>query len=112
MSENKITYEDIKQYEGFLKMAPSFLLERWAKKNTNLVSKFKSQIEPRILNLNEERKKKLDMVLNSEVEELQNILSDAYAQSNKKQYKILAKPKYKGFIEDNLNEIRKMLNDR
>ena len=52
------------------------------------------------------------MVLNSEVEELQNILSDAYAQSNKKQYKILAKPKYKGFIEDNLNEIRKMLNNQ
>ncbi|MDO5859625.1 hypothetical protein [Methanobrevibacter sp.] len=112
MSENKITYDDIKDYEKLLSLAPSFLLERYAKKNTNLVLKFESKIRPFIDKMNDGQKNKLDIVLNSEIEELQSILQDAYQKSNKKQYKILANPKYRKFIEINLDEIREMTSEK
>lgn len=105
----KITYDDIKNYEKLFSLTPSFLLERWAKKNTNLVSKFESRIQDNLDNLNEGHKRKLDLILNSDVEELQNILQEAYDISDKKQYKILANPKYKEFIKLNLDEIRKLV---
>ena len=41
---DKITYGDVREYENLFIMAPSFLLERFAKRNSNIVSKFKSQI--------------------------------------------------------------------
>ena len=43
MSENQLTYEDVKAYEKFFTLTPAFLLERFAKKNTNLV--FKKQLK-------------------------------------------------------------------
>lgn len=109
MSEDKITYSDVEEYEKFFSLIPSFLLERFAKKNTNLVLKFESKVRGFMGNLSDGQKKKLDLVLNSDVDELQSIMDEAYNISNKKQYKILANPKYKQFIEDNLNEIRKMV---
>ena len=109
MGENEITYADIKEYESLFTLEPSFLLERFAKRNSNLVLKFKSTIESHIDNLNDDQKNKLDIILKTDVEDLQNILYEAYMKSNKKQYKILANPEYKDFIEFNLDEIRKMV---
>ncbi|WP_407424357.1 hypothetical protein [Methanobrevibacter sp.] len=109
MSENKITYEDVKEYEKFFTLIPPFLLERFAKKNKNIVLKFKSKAESYLGRLNDHQKSKLDIVLNSDVDELQRIMNEAYSRSNKKQYKILGNPKYKQFVEDNLNEVRKMV---
>lgn len=109
MSDEKITYDDVVQYEKFFSLTPSFLLERFAKKNTNLVLKFESKVNSFMANLNENQKKKLDIVLNSDIEELQSVMDEAYQKSNKKQYKILANPKYREFIELNLNEVRKMV---
>lgn len=109
MSEEKITYDDIKQYEKFFTLTPSFLLERFAKKNKNLVLKFESKAKSYLANLNPEQQKKLDIVLKTDIDELQSLMKDAYDKSNKKQYKILANPKYKQFIEINLNEVRKMI---
>ena len=110
MSEDEITYKDIEEYESLFALAPSFLLKRFAKKNSNLVLKFHSSIQSHLENLNDEQKRKLDIILKTDVSELQNILHEAYVQTDKKQYKILANPKYKQFIELNLNEIRKMVN--
>lgn len=109
MSEDKITYSDVQEYEKFFTLIPSFLLERFAKKNTNIVLKFKSKVESFMANLSDNQKNKLDIVLNSDIDELQSVMNEAYSCSHKKQYKILANPKYKQFIEDNLNEIRKMV---
>lgn len=109
MSDEKITYRDVEQYEKFFSLTPSFLLERFAKKNTNLVLKFESKVKNHMANLSDEQKNKLDILLNSDVDELQEVMNEAYLHSNKKQYKILANPKYKDFIEHNLNELRKMV---
>lgn len=110
MSEDKITYSDVKQYEKFFTLTPPFLLERFAKKNTNLVLKFESKAKKYLANLNENQKKKLDIVLNSEIEDLQAVMADAYERTNKKQYKILANPKYREFLEFNIDEVRKLVN--
>lgn len=104
-----INYDDIKEYEKLFTLTPAFLLERFAKKDSNLVSKFGSKVESYLQNLNDNQKNKLDIVLNSDVEELQALMSDAYEKSGVKQYKILANPDYRQFIEKNLDEIRKLV---
>ena len=109
MTSEKITYNDVLEYEKLFALAPPFLLERFAKKNSNLVSKFKSQIQSHIANLTTEQKEKLNLILSADINDLQAILNEAYEYSHKKQYKILANPKYKSFIESNLNEIKKLI---
>lgn len=106
---DKITVHDVIAYESLFKLAPSFLLERFAKKNTNLVSKFDSQVRSRLNKLSEAEKKKLDIILQMETAELQKIMHEAYEQRKVKQYKVFANPKYKDFIEFNLSEIRKLI---
>ena len=109
MSQEKITYEDVREYEKLFTLAPSFVLERIARKNTNLVLKFEGAIQSYLGNLTDDQKNKLGIILNSDVDELQSIMKEAYRRSGKKQYRILANPKYKGFIEDNLDGIRNMI---
>ncbi len=109
MSENKITIDDVKAYEKFFSLIPSFLLERYAKKNTNLVLKFKSKVESYLSKISDGQRHKLDILLNSDVEDLQRVMDEAYQNTNKKQYKILANPKYNEFIETNLDEVRQMI---
>ena len=109
MSEDKIAYEDVKEYESLFTLAPSFLLKRFARKNTNLVLKFESSIRRYMDNLTLEQKNKLNLILNSDVDDLQKIMNESYIKTGKKQFKILSDPKYKQFIADNLSEIRKMI---
>ena len=109
MNGDKISYDDVREYESLFKLAPSFLLERFAKKNANVVLKFQSHIASHLSKLNEAQKAKLEIILNSQTEELQAIMAEAYVKSKIKQYKILANPQYKEFIEKNINELRKMV---
>lgn len=111
MSEDKITYDDVEEHEMLFKFVPSFLLERFAKNNTNLVLKFGSRVRSFMGTLNDTQKKKLSIVLDSDVEELQSILADAYSRTNIKQYAILANPDYRQFIEINIDEMRKIVNN-
>ena len=107
--EDKITYEDVKEYHYLFTMAPSFVLEMMARKNSNLVLKFKSTIQSYMDNLDDVQKNKLDIILNSDVDELQSVMDEAYRKTGKRQYQILANPKYKGFIEFNLSEIKELI---
>ena len=106
---DKLTYEDVKPYEELFTAMPAFLLERFAKRKSNFVVKFKSKVESFLAGLDDNQKKKLDIVLNSDIDELQAVMAEAYEKTNIKQYKVLANPNYKEFIELNLNEIEKML---
>ena len=111
MTDEKITYEDVEEYEALFKMVPAFLLGTFAKRNTNIVSKFESQIQDFLRNLNDDQKRKLSIVLSTDIEELQAIMCEAYEKTNLKQYKILADSKYREFIESNLCEIRKLVDE-
>jgi hypothetical protein len=106
---DKITLEDIEQYQHLLNKAPAFLLGRMAKRNSNLVSKFESRVKSYIDNLSDAQRKKLDILLNSDVDDLQSVMNEAYLKADKKQYKILADPSNKEFIELNLDELRKIV---
>lgn len=105
----KITYDDVVEYNYLFTFAPSFLLERMAKKNSNLVKKFKSTIQSYMDNLTDIQYVKLNVILDSDVSELQAIMQEAYEKTNKKQYRILANPNYSQFIELNLNELKGMV---
>lgn len=107
--DEKLTYDDVKEYERLFTLAPSFLIERFAKRNSNLVSRFKSTIQGYMDTLTDEQKYKLNLMLNSQIEDLQDIMHEAYMKTRIKQYRILANPKYKQFIEENFNELRKMI---
>lgn len=107
--DEKITYEDVREYEKLFTLAHSFLLERFAKRNTNLVLKFKPAIESHINNLTDDQKHKLNLMLNTDVEDLQSLMNEAYTKTKIKQYRILANPKYRDFIEYNLSEIGKLI---
>ena len=105
----KITYDDVVEYNYLFTFAPSFLLERMAKKNSNLVKKFKSTIQSYMDNLTDIQCVKLNVILDSDVSELQAIMQEAYEKTNKKQYRILANPNYSQFIELKLNELKGMV---
>lgn len=107
--DEKLTYKDIEEYEHLLTLAPSILLKRMARKKSNLVDKFKPKVQSYISSLNENQQKKLDILLASDVDDLQELMGEAHSHSNKKQYKILADPKNKEFIEINLNELKKLV---
>lgn len=109
MGEEKITYRDVEEYEKLFSLVPPFLLERFAKKNKNLVLKFESNVRSFLEDLSANQRNKLDIILNTPVNELQCIMDEAYQKTNKKQYKILANPKYGKFIETNLEELCKIL---
>lgn len=106
---DKLTCDDVMKYEHLVSKVPAFVLEKMAKRKSNLVSKFESQIRPRLETLGDANREKLEVVLNSDVSDLQAVLNEAYEKSGKKQFKILANPKYAEFIEQNLDEVRKML---
>lgn len=108
MSEKRITYEDVKEYENLFSLIPPLLLKRFARKNTNLVLKFQTQIKKYLSELSDNQKNKLEILLNTEIDELQSLMEEAYQKSNKKQYKIFANPKNRQFIENNLNELHKL----
>ena len=108
---DKLSYEDVKPYEELFTTMPAFLLERFAKRNSNFVLKFKSKVESFLNNLNDDQKKKLDIVLSSDIDELQAVMDEAYQKTNIKQYKVLANPKYKEFIKINLDEIHNLINE-
>lgn len=106
---DKLTVDDVLRFEHLTSKVPTFLLKRMAKRNSNLVSKFESQIAPRLANLNEHHRHLLDLVLSSDVSDLQNLMGEAFDKTGKKQFKILADPNNAGFIESNLDELRKLL---
>lgn len=109
MSEEKLTYEDIKAYEKLFTMAPSFILSTMIRRNTNLIEKFKLQIVKFLNGLDEKQEKQLELIINSDIDDLQLLMMEAYKKSKKKQYKLLANPKSKDFIRMNLDELKKLL---
>ena len=111
MKNTKITYDDVEEYEVLFSLVPSFLLKKFVRRKTNLVSKFRPKIQSYLDNLTSEQKVKLDIILHCDIDELQEIMHESYIKSNKKQYKILADPSSKDFIRFNLDELRKMLEE-
>ena len=109
MSDKKITYNDLMAYESLFTIAPSFLLGRYIKKNTNLVKKFSSQIKSQLKNLDSKQQEQLNIVLSSDINDLQQLMLKAYKNTNKKQFKLLAQPNAGEFIRLNLSEIKKLM---
>ena len=108
--DDKITYMDVLQYQDLFALVPSFVLEGMARRNSNLVLKFKSSIKSRMESLSDGEKRKLGIILASDIDDLQAIMNEAYLKTNKKQFRVLANPKYGRFIEKNLHELKKMNN--
>lgn len=107
--DEKISYKDLEEYQHLFALVPSFILKRMARKKSNVVQKFKPTVQSHIDNLTQDQRKKLEIILRSDVDELQYLMNEAYIKTNKKQFKILADPKNKEFIKLNLAELEKLL---
>jgi len=106
---NGISFDDVMEYDHLFTMAPAFILNMMVNTNSNLVLKFKSTIQYYMDGLTDEQKSMLNVILSSDIDDLQQIMDESYRKTNKEQYKILANPNNKEFIEKNLSELRKMI---
>ncbi len=109
MTEDKITFEDVEEYEGLFSIAPSFLLEGMIRRNSNLVLKFKGPVKSYLNKLTPDQRHKLSLILDSEISDLQEIMAESYQKTHKKQFKLLASPQATPFIEKNLVELKKLV---
>ncbi len=107
--DDRITYEDIEEHSHLFTLLPTFVLKTMARTNSNLVSKFNSSIRDHLDNLTPDQRIKLNIILNSDIDDLQDLMREAFRKTKKKQYEILANPSNKEFIEKNLNELRKII---
>ena len=64
---DKITYNDLKEYDFLFTMTPSFLMGTVIKRNTNVVKKFNSTVKSNLDNLNEKQKKQLNIIINTDM---------------------------------------------
>ena len=108
--EDKITIDDVMAFEHLFSTTPSFILERMAKKKTNLVKKFEDVVRKHLAAADDNEMRKLNIAINTEIDELQATMAEAYRLTNKKQFKILANPDNKEFLELNRSELRKIVN--
>lgn len=109
MNDEKITYDDIKEYEHLFTIAPPLILELMIKRNVNLVDKFHSAIVKYLNELTPQQKQKLNQVLSTDTESLQKLMFLAYKKTGKKQYYILANPANRNFVEMNINGIKELV---
>lgn len=105
----EITCDDVLEYQDLFKLAPPFILKRMAKKNSNLVKKFEPKVREYMNNLNDDHMEKLHILLNSDIDDIQSLMNEAYTKSDKKQFKILGDPSNREFIKINIDELSKML---
>ncbi|AMD18392.1 hypothetical protein TL18_10465 [Methanobrevibacter sp. YE315] len=106
---NEITVDDVMEFQGIFSLMPAFVFEGVAKKKKNLTKKFESTIRAYLNSASEEDLNKIRRVLNTDIDELQVVMGEAYKKTNDKHFKVLANPKYKEFVELNFNELKMMM---
>ena len=109
MTDEKITYNDVEEYGSLFTSVPSLILRGMIRSNKNIVKKFESRVKSQFSNLTEEQHRKLELILNSEIADLQEVMRIAHEKTGKKQYKLLSEPKAAKFIQTNLGELKKVL---
>ncbi len=107
--EEKVTIDDVMAFEHLFSSTPSFILERMARKKTNVVKKFEDIVRKHLSLADEKEMRKLNMAINTDIDELQATMAEAYRLTNKKQFKILANPDNREFLELNRLELRKIV---
>jgi len=107
--EIKISEKDVIEIMDVFTQVPPFMLRLVVSRNSNVVKSFQGQVEDYKNRLSEEGLAKIKKVLEMSVDELQEILKKAYAETHQEQLKILADPKAKPFITKNLAEVKKVL---
>lgn len=105
----EITEKDVIEMMDQFTRVPPLLLKIVVFRNSNVIKSFQNQIEDYKNKLSNEEIVKLRKVLKMPVEDLQDILNKAYAETQQEQLKILADPKAQPFITKNLQELEKLL---
>lgn len=105
----QISEKDVIEIMDVFTQVPPLMLRLVVSRNSNVVKSFQGQVEEYKNRLSEEGLAKIKKVLEMSVDELQEILNKAYAETHQEQLKILADPKAKPFITKNLAEVKKVL---
>lgn len=105
----KISEEDVIDLLDIFTKVPSIILKGIVAGKSNVVKSFESQILEYKSQLSPEEIIKIKLVLETPVNELQEILYNSYKKTGKKQLKILSESKAEPFIEKNLNQLEEIL---
>ncbi len=108
-AEIEITEEDVMGLMDQFTRVPPLILKMVVSGNSNVVNSFQGQIEDYKNSLSPEEMAKIEKVLEMPVEDLQEILRNAYQKTNQEQLRILADPKAKPFIQKNLQGLERIL---
>ncbi|MDI3550706.1 MAG: hypothetical protein PWQ15_1809 [Methanobacterium sp.] len=106
-----ISEQDVRDLMDVFTRVPSLVLKMMVKRNENVVRTFETQVMDHYQHLTPEERIKVGKVLEMPVSELQRILQNVYLETHQKQLKILADPSAEPFITQNLQELRKILNE-
>ncbi|MCE5214864.1 MAG: hypothetical protein LLF83_09120 [Methanobacterium sp.] len=105
----EITHKDVIEMLDLFTRVPPLLLKIVIKRNSNLVGSFQDRIEDYKNTLSPEDIQKIKIITNMPIEELQEILNDAYQETQQVQLKILSDPKAQPFITQNMHELEKII---
>lgn len=105
--EEKVIYKVLRTIE----QVPPFVVNKYVSLNINAVEEFDDRINKYKKELSEDDLSKIRKLIETPVEELQDILSKMYSKTKMEQFKILAEPEAKPLLELNLQELKKILID-
>lgn len=100
--------KDIWNILNTIEQFPPFVANKYVSLNINAVEEFEDKIEDYKNKLSEEDLFKIRKIIETPVEELQDVLNELYLETNMEQFKIMADPKAKPFIDLNVRELRRI----
>ncbi len=106
-----VSKDDVIGLLSMFTQVPDTLLLMMVKKKVDVVSQFEAQIKDQMGGLDEPTREKIEAVLTMPIEDLQEILEDAYKETGAKQLRTLSEPKARGFLEANLGQVHRILSE-
>lgn len=94
-----------------IEQIPPFIVNKYVSLDINAVNESEDKIKDYKNNLSEEDLLKIRKIIETPVEQLQDVVNELYLETNLEQFKIMADPKARPLIESNVQELRKVLFD-
>lgn len=101
--------KDIWKILNTIEQLPPYVVEKYVSLDINAVEEFEDQIKNYRNKLSEEDLLKIRKIIDTPVEDLQDVLSELYQETNMEQFKIMADPEAKPLIDLNIQELRRIL---
>ncbi|MCE5213596.1 MAG: hypothetical protein LLF83_02620 [Methanobacterium sp.] len=103
--QEKVIYKVLR----IIEQMPPFVVEKYINLNINAVEEFENRIKDYKNKLSEEDLLKISNIIETPLEELQDLLNRLYLETGLKQFKLMSEPQAKPLIELNIDELKRVL---